>query len=685
VGLREAFSGFPRRWLIHWLTCVLVTLLFSLSLKFFDNNALFRTLDRAGADAVVKVYEPSGKENVRVLLIDLGPQPTVGVVAETLDKIRSLDTRPKAMGLDFLLVNDPAPDVPLRSLVEALSGDAPIAMPIINERLAQAVSTIAQVREASVDFTHDEDGVVRTVQERVCTWSHDGRVTLPSLAAAMVQKVPLEKEPGCAVGGEARPLLFAPVCVPLRRECSGIYLVSKEMLSEYAELLESSYVILGDVGFGSTADSFETPQGQRPGALIQAEAVWTLARGGDHAIWWSRVLGADAIDITTGLLAGGFFAAFAAASAKWANRPIDSAFTALGRFGLGVAGLLWMAAVLFCASLVWIWFAGTFLIHTGVVIGAMVAVFAAMLETLVHVGDYLIAPIHWAVTRVIQHVMIIGMIGLISSSISPSRADECSYRLKIQGQMADVNSEPPLCKVTGRCSPFDRIVVKGVGTSVTVEPEQGATEEAIHLVGSNVSSDTVLVLPPCPPPRSAFTRAWRSFWASLNPRDLTTSSGATLLYRGADSVAEIVQGGPLRELTNISPAIGTVVGSEGLAVVWAGGRPPYQVVFQDDGSGSLLGRANTSRQYLWLPGWRAPAKPFTMLVRDDAGAAVQHDLRPMPPAPVADETLADAIQLFETAPDYRMEALRRLVARAEAGDDLAERAVALIRVDGAAL
>ena len=45
--------------------------------------------------------------------------------------------------------------------------------------------------------------------------------------------------------------------------------------------------------------------------------------------------------------------------------------------------------------------------------------------------------------------------------------------------------------------------------------------------------------------------------------------------------------------------------------------------------------------------------------------------------------LGDAVALFETAPEYRLEALRRLFIRSEAGDALAGRAIALIRIAGA--
>jgi hypothetical protein len=169
----------------------------------------------------------------------------------------------------------------------------------------------------------------------------------------------------------------------------------------------------------------------------------------------------------------------------------------------------------------------------------------------------------------------------------------------------------------------------------------------------------------------------------LNPqnRDLR-SAGATPVYRGQEKGSQAV-GGVLRELTNLAPATGTVVGTPGLASAWAGGNAPYHVALEDEASGAQLGTTDVARPNLWMPEWHTPGQPFVIIVRDAKGAELSRHLRPLPPAPVAEAELGDAILLFETVPAYRLEALRRLVARANEGDGLAARAVALLQYSGA--
>ena len=232
----------------------------------------------------------------------------------------------------------------------------------------------------------------------------------------------------------------------------------------------------------------------------------------------------------------------------------------------------------------------------------------------------------------------------------------------------------------GKWRPFERVPVKA-NASVSVTPAKGSRGDEMEYAPEQ--GDGVLVLPPCAPDVGP-GGAWLSFWAAWNPRETTTATGATLLYKGVDDAEQAAQHGPLRELAGLGPAAGVVAGTEGLALAWAGGSPPFSVTFEDAGDGSLLGRAHTERRYLWLPGWQPPASPFVVTIQDSLGAVLRHRLRLLPPASVAGGGVAEAIQLYETAPEYRMEALRRLAARSEAGDDLAERAVELIRVAGGA-
>ena len=57
-----------------------------------------------------------------------------------------------------------------------------------------------------------------------------------------------------------------------------------------------------------------------------------------------------------------------------------------------------MALVLVVLGVTWTWLA-VGLLSAGVVIGAMSAMFGAMLETLVHAGEYLVKPLHWLVEQ----------------------------------------------------------------------------------------------------------------------------------------------------------------------------------------------------------------------------------------------------------------------------------------------
>ena len=139
----------------------------------------------------------------------------------------------------------------------------------------------------------------------------------------------------------------------------------------------------------------------------------------------------------------------------------------------------------------------------------------------------------------------------------------------------------------------------------------------------------------------------------------------------------------MRKLTTLAPAQGTVVGAKGLALAWVGGSPPYRIAVEDEASGTPLARSRIDVAELWLPDWRTPPAPFVVIVTDSQGVALWRHLRPLPPPSIGGDEVGDAVALFETAPEYRLEALRRLFIRSEAGDALAGRAIALIRIAGA--
>ena len=75
-------DGFGRRWLSHWITGILFSVIFFLLLKGFEPPVLLRALDRAGSDAVIRGYAPDISEtDPRIVVVDLGPGPTAKIVA----------------------------------------------------------------------------------------------------------------------------------------------------------------------------------------------------------------------------------------------------------------------------------------------------------------------------------------------------------------------------------------------------------------------------------------------------------------------------------------------------------------------------------------------------------------------------------------------------------------------------
>jgi len=705
MELQSAAWRVFRSWLVHWLTSVALTLLVFFLLYPFPNSALYRFLDHLGGDAVVRAYGGEPEPAARVVVVDIGPEPTVDMLTDSLNKIAGTDAL--SVGVDFQIKElQPRPDGAADKRITNLRGALAalrmrIAMPIISDEIAGAINGL-RIREASVELVLDDDGVVRTTQERSCTSDYGGHVTLPTLAAAVSGiGLPYEfsKGTGCEKSEDARPILFAPVQTPYTssKDRTGIYIMSKEMLAEHATLLNGAYVIVGDASPASTSDHFMTPVGLQPGAIIHAEAVWTFAVQGKSTTTIPRDLLLVALELLVGITSGAYFAALLVireacepaapprGHARQGGRArdkheIDSPLAAFVRLIWGLGGIALMALALIIIGAFWTWLA-TSLLRSGVVIGAAAAVFGAMLETLLHTGEDVVGPLHWTMACAVKRILVSLAIVLICAAPLAARAEECTYYIT-SGPNDKVESEPPHAHPEGepRWRPWERVHVKA-NTSIRVRPAEGSPDEYTDFPAHQV--DISVVLPPCPRKGGSWA-SWFNFWAAWPPRETKTASGATVLYKGVDDGEQAAQHGPLRELAGLGPASGVVAGTEGLALAWAGGSPPFSVTFEDAGDGSLLGRAHTERRYLWLPGWQPPASPFVVTIQDSLGAVLRHRLRLLPPASVAGGGVAEAIQLYETAPEYRMEALRRLAARSEAGDDLAERAVELIRVAGGA-
>ena len=262
---------------------------------------------------------------------------------------------------------------------------------------------------------------------------------------------------------------------------------------------------------------------------------------------------------------------------------------------------------------------------------------------------------------------------LPASAHAAARAAECSYDILTFAPDVTAESIPPRAHRPGDpWHPFERVRVQA-GTKMRIQPTQGSRGEPVDF--EPAPRERVAILVPCPPNTSA-GGAWTSFWAALNPRPTTTATGATTIYRGGTDAAQAAQTGPLRPLKSLAPAAGVAASTTGLALAWAGGTPPFSVTLDDQATPT-----RSDQRTIWLPEWHPPASTVIATIKDAAGATLRRRIRILPPPPTPDNDVAAAVDLYVTTPEYRLEALRRLTARAQAGDNLATHARDLILVD----
>jgi hypothetical protein len=382
--------NFWQRWKVHAVTSAVLAILVLIMLRPFADDALFRTLDHLGGDAVVRAYQGGAGPLAPVVVIDLGPDPTIDVLAATLRQIAE-NAHPRAVGLDFIVSDlpnaaDGTPDPRMAALRDALHDlSVPVGLPVVHRGVANLLRGLPHIRDIGVELTPDEDGVVRETRDRICAYRADGQVTVPTLAGFVADDAGSETMDGCEES-DPRPILFAPVRAPPFTN-DAVSIAPREMLAEYAPSMREAYVILGDLGSGSRSDFFLTPQGLRPGVVIHAEAAWTLASG--EGTFWRFVrthahgLVADMLEVFVGILAGCAFAAVAAF--RGPRREVDGPLAAIMGLAWGLAGLFVCWLVLMIIGVVWTWIA-VGVMRTGLVLGAATAIFGAMLDTLIHIG-----------------------------------------------------------------------------------------------------------------------------------------------------------------------------------------------------------------------------------------------------------------------------------------------------------
>jgi hypothetical protein len=659
----------------------------------------------------MRVREAWPNEAPPVVLVDMVTETTVAALAKTVTKI--LQAKPKAIALDFGIPNDLADGI-VDPLVEVLKGvQLPVAIPLMNKHLAVGVGANPWVRDGTPILFPDEDGRVRSTQERACIDTPTGGgETRPTLAGAIVNP-PAPFSYGCKQTIETRPILFAPTLPVGGKPAEGVLLLPAETLPnaplEDGSPLTGAYVVVGHAGPEST-DAFMTPVGSMGGALVHAQAVRTFANPQPAGFldlvvnsWFKPVF-----EFILSLITGALFAVInALRPPKLRIRPEQPRKLLRGLYDFYMYFMIpWAVAgiVLVVVGIFLTWLAAIMVGH-GEVIGAYTAIFSSMLETLVHYGWHLVKFAEWIAEPLIDGFVLIVTGRFISilkwwpsesryrvvplfflaGTLAPAsaKAQDCIEQIgTVTGSLAAVHinsNSSSVQRLPVTLKPFDRVIVDQTGTTVVLEQlTQNQRIELAPLKGAEPPLVVSLVVPPCPPVPPGWVGVWNAFWSPLTvTAPQPQRSGSTPMYRAFGHVTP-PKDGPLRVLQELAPATGVVPGATGLALAWVGGTPPYSVSVSDAAGKPLLA-VKVPAASLWLPDWRAPDQAFTVLVQDAKGLSFTRQLMPLAPAAIADGELGDAIVLFQTAPAYRLEALRRLEVRASAGDALAQKAVESIQ------
>ena len=252
-----------------------------------------------------------------------------------------------------------------------------------------------------------------------------------------------------------------------------------------------------------------------------------------------------------------------------------------------------------------------------------------------------------------------GAAGMLTVEVGEARAVE----LHRDGALIPVGRAPIALRER------DRVALRDAATRIRLDlPWRSAP---LVLQGSGAT----FIIPPAPelgmPP--AWGASYERFWqvAAVPPPSPRT--------RGVPLPGGGVAAGALRPLDGL-PLDGArvLVGRGGIALAWAGGLPPFEVTVASGADGRVLAREVVQARQVRFADIVVPTTPVTVTLRDAEGSSVAARLQPearlpagFPAAAAAAAPVAHAIALYEEAgPEWRLEALRRLLVRAP-GDHLA--------------
>jgi hypothetical protein len=153
-----------------------------------------------------------------------------------------------------------------------------------------------------------------------------------------------------------------------------------------------------------------------------------------------------------------------------------------------------------------------------------------------------------------------------------------------------------------------------------------------------------------------------------------------VIASGGDMARALPVQGPIRMLSSLADARYLTPDFAGLALAWAGGSPPYEIVLETE-DGATIAQFHCETTFLWQSDWRMPPATVRVRIYDANDRVVRAEVTPSPALPrvASTDDLASAIELFQTQRTWRYDALRRL-ARLAAQDPTAARAVLTIRL-----
>jgi hypothetical protein len=721
-------------WSLHFLTGVLLGLVAIAATAFLSDLPAVVRLDHLGDDLAQTVYvqgRPTLPADTRVVLLDLDfnhpSDPGASEVAVITQAIKWLTTEgPSAIVLDQVIRETVAPPV-MRDFIDAVTSAAkrnirivlpPVAQvadsvqrnklvhhdelhEVADEAPVNVLRNIRNVRFASPLLLSDVDGVVRSVPRSVClTWPDGTPQIVPSLATSLATATPQgcrdalqiiysisERSsglPGVQSPGETSPVSSAEFHWITASPAKGLPSADSD-----AEYVRGAVVMIGETGPAAWEDRHATPVGIMHGALIQVNALLRPASpiAPVDVSGWERGL------LTmTSLLVGAFsFRArrhlsgvVSQASGRIEKLRDSLAILAITLLAIPAScAVLWLLQAVVLRDTSWADPLKLLMELLSVVVAAALfasyAVLAGYVCSRSGLPPFVVAALRCVFFLLIASAVILSIatvlvvlgatllpLGIRVASLVPVVAASLEALIKAGGTLI-ANLE------------------RGVKWAI------GATATLVLILCGPIPAEAQTASETPPPqesssqPANVFTRSLDAFLHLVFASEPSPgpTQGAGVRIRGG-AHAESLSWLPTLPVDQARlPA-----GSDGLALAWRAGAPPYVVTLEGETSGAALGSFRTGEHLLWSPQFRMPGEPVIVSVRDSDRSRLSATLVPAdhappdaaPPDGASGDPAVAAMRLFvDGGESWRLEAVRRLASLAATSQPAAEALAGLRR------